>query len=151
MRLLNGKLTLPIPKSFTSMSEEMLRIKYPSERRPTLVWTNESGSVNVAVNHTLNAVRPDQLPQLLETMESSLKNLHPSATWYRSEVASIEGKEFIVIDLRTPAVDTQIRNVMVGTSLEGRLLLVTFNVVERLENTWLPVGNKIIMSTRIAD
>ena len=34
------------------MSQDLLRVKYPSSQRPTLVYSNASGSINLAPNHT---------------------------------------------------------------------------------------------------
>lgn len=52
--LLNDKIELKVPKEFVIMSEELMKLKYPSERRPTLVYSNESGEINVALNLTPN-------------------------------------------------------------------------------------------------
>jgi hypothetical protein len=53
------------------------------------------------------------------------------------------------MELRTPAIDTEIRNIMLGTSLEDRLLLISFNVTTELEGEWLPTANRIIESVRV--
>jgi len=52
--LLNDKVELRIPAEFDIMSEELLKMKYPSERRPTLVYSNESSEINIALNLTQN-------------------------------------------------------------------------------------------------
>lgn len=149
--LLSGKLSLLVPQSFTQMSEEMLRIKYPAERRPTIVLTNPEGSVNVAVNHTGNSLRPDQLREAHAAMDQTFRNVYPSAKWNRSEVVSINGRQFFVLDLRTPAMDTEIRNIMGGTSLDGRFLIITFNCTKELEPEWEGVGQRIIESATLRD
>jgi hypothetical protein len=41
------------------------------------------------------------------------------------------------------------RNTIVGTSLEGRLLIVSFNTTVPLEKEWLPVGTQIIQSIEV--
>jgi hypothetical protein len=150
-QLLDGKVTMLIPKEFEVMSEEMLKVKYPSERRPTLVYTNEPGSVNIALNHTQNKVLGSQLPQAHKSVETTFKNLYPSATWFRSELSTINDRDFFLLDLRTPGIDTPIRNIIVGTSCQGRLLLVTCNMTEKLEAEWLPVCNKAIQSIRVSE
>jgi hypothetical protein len=147
--LLDGAVTLLIPESFGPMSEELLRLKYPSERRPTVVFSNERGSVNLATNLTANLVRPEQIAELHKAMEATFKNLYPSATWYRSEIITQDGRRYFVLDLLTPAVDTQIRNVMYGTSFRGRLLLFSFNVTRELEKSWLEIGRTMLSSVRI--
>lgn len=149
--LLAGRLSVLVPESFFQMSDEMLRLKYPSERRPAIVLTNPEGSVNVAVNHTDNALQPAQLPEAHVAMEQMFRNLHPSAAWNRSEIVSIKGRRFFVLDLVTPAIDTKVRNIMAGTSLEGRFLIVTFNCTRELEPEWGDAGRRIIESVSLAD
>lgn len=146
---IDGRLTMLIPSNFAPMDEEMLRLKYPSERRPTVVYTNTRGSVNIAANYTNDSMTQSDLPEFHDTMKKMFNNLYPSATWYESGVTSINGREWLTLDLRTPTIDTEVRNLMAGTSSEGRLLLVTFNTVIALEPTWLEAGKAIIQSLRL--
>jgi hypothetical protein len=147
--VLDGKVSLLIPQNFKPMSEEMLTTKYPSERRPTLVYTNEPGSVNLALNHTRNRMPASQLAAFHKSMEGNLKRLYPSAEWFRSEVRKIHGREFFIMELRTPAIDTEVRNIMLGTSLDDRLLLISFNVTKELEREWLATASRIIESVEV--
>ncbi|NOU15927.1 MAG: hypothetical protein HOO91_00010 [Bacteroidales bacterium] len=51
--VLNKKLVVQLPLGFTLMDFEMLKAKYPIEgHRPTEVYTNEEGTINIAFNHT---------------------------------------------------------------------------------------------------
>lgn len=147
--LLDGAVAVLIPGTFALMSEEMLRLKYPSERRPTVVFTNDRGSVNLAVNLTSNRVRPDQIAELHKAMEATFRNAYPSATWYRSEVITQQGRKYFVLELLTPALDTQIRNIVLGTSFRGILLLFSFNVTRELEKSWLEIGRTMLSSVRV--
>lgn len=38
---------------------------------------------------------------------------------------------------------------MMGTSVNGTLLLVSFNVTKELEETWLPVGEAVVQSLHV--
>ena len=148
---LDGRLTMLIPVGFEPMSEEMLSFKYPSERRPTLVFTDPSGAVNVALNHTRNSVRDDQVPELHQAMDQMFRRLYPSAEWYRSETGQRDGMRYFTLDLITPAIDTEIRNMIFAVSLEGRMLLISFNCVRELEAQWAPLGQQIIDSIMVTE
>ena len=50
--LLEDKIKILLPKEFQEMPKEIAALKYPSERRPTLILTNESTSINISFNHT---------------------------------------------------------------------------------------------------
>lgn len=146
----DGQLTMLIPVGFEPMSEELLSFKYPHERRPTLVFTNPSGSVNVALNHTQNRMLDDQVPEFHPVMDLMFRRLYPSAEWNRSEAGERNGMRYSTLDLITPAIDTEIRNIMLAVSLDDRLLLVSFNCTRELEAQWAPLGQQIIDSISIA-
>ena len=147
----DGQILIQLPDSFQPMKEEMLRLKYPSERRPTIVFSNDMGSVNIALNHTNNSVLPEEVPGLHKAMEGMFKNLYPSAEWYRSEVFDRDGRKYFMLDLQTPAIDTQIRNTIIGTSYKGKMLLISFNVTQELEKLWIGIGHQILNSVQIRD
>jgi hypothetical protein len=147
--LLGGVIKMLAPTAFRPMPENLLKLKYPMERRPTYVLSNESGSVSLALNHTRNSLKPEQLAEAHGAFDQMFRNLYPSAHWYRSELITVNGRRFMILELRTPAVDTEIRNLMVGTSLDGRLLLISVNMTRELEGQWLEVANRMIASVTI--
>lgn len=116
-----------IPDSFEIMSEDMIKAKYPLENRPTIVYTNESGSINVALHYTESTASRSDLPSFLDVFKTTYENLYPSAQWYRSDVTSINGKDVGVMKLLTPAIDTEIYNLIWFSDVDGKLLLLTFN------------------------
>ena len=134
--ILSDKVELLMPESFEIMTEEMAKLKYPSERRPTIIYTNESGSVNIAFNHTENQATSDQLSDYKDSFVETFSNLYPSAQWYRADVETINGADFGVLEMITPAVDTEIYNLMWFTDLDGRLLLATFNCTKEQMDEW---------------
>ena len=147
--ILDGKASIAVPATFSLMSDEMRKIKYPNENRPAVVYTDERGAVNVAVNLTALSVSPDQLDATHETVVTNFRNLYPSAAWYESRLFEREGHRFFAIDLMTPAIDTEVRNMMLGTSCGGRLLVVSFNVMRELAPAWIETGQKILSSLKI--
>ena len=147
----DGNVTLLLPVSFRPMSEEMLRLKYPNQRRPSIVYTDPTGAVNVALNHTNDRIPKDAVSEAHNVMEQSFRNLYPSATWNRSEVLVKNGRSYFIMDLRTPAIDTEVRNIMFGSSLDGRFLLVSFNCTRELEPYWEPYGQRIIESVTLRE
>ncbi len=147
--LLNDKVELKIPKDFDIMSEELMKLKYPSERRPTLVYSNESGGINVALNLTQNQASQQLIPAYQDNFVQTFKNLYPSAEWKDSGVKMINGKKVGFIELVTPAMDTEIYNLMFFTDLDGKLLLCTFNCTKESIDEWTPIAKEIMNSMKI--
>lgn len=128
------------------MSEDKAKAKYPYENRPSIIYTNESASVNIAFNYTQNQASNENLQAIMDAMKESFENLYPSAQWYTSEVKTINDKDIGVLELITPAIDTEVYNLMWFTDLDGKLLIATFNCTKEQIDEWKPVGEVILSS-----
>ena len=147
--LLNDQVELKIPKDFEIMNEEMMKLKYPSEKRPTLVYSNKSGGINVALNLTENKASQDLMLPYKDIFVKTFKSIYPSAKWKASGVREINGRKVGFLELITPAIDTKIYNLMFFTDLNGQLLLCTFNCTEKSVTEWEPIAKEIMQSLKI--
>ena len=147
--LLNNKVELKIPSEFDIMPEELMKLKYPSDRRPTLVYSNESGGINVALNLTENKANQDLIEPYVVNFVNTFKNMYPSAEWKGSGTKNINGQKIGFLKLITPAIDTKIYNVMFFTDLNGKLLLCTFNCTEKSIKEWETTADEILNSLKI--
>ena len=147
--LLNDKVELAIPSDFDIMSEDLMKLKYPAERRPTLVYSNESGGINVALNLTQNQANQSVIPAIQENFEQTFKNLYPSAEWKSKGVKEINGRQVGFLELITPAIDTEIYNLMFYTDLDSMLLLCTFNCTRNEMEEWTTIAHEIMNSLRL--
>jgi len=147
--VLDGKVSLLTPDSFSVMSKENLDHKYPSPNKPTVVLSNEAGTVNLAFNHTQNPLSPGEVKEAHSVFSEMFHNMYPSAKWVRDEVINKGKSSFIVMELITPAADTEIHNIMYGTSVDDRFLLVAFNTTSDESDEWLAIGKKMMESLKI--
>lgn len=146
---LNGKVSLVTPAGFGPMPQDVLEMKYPSSRRPTEVLSDATGGVSLAFNHTQSKMLPGQVKEARASMSKMFHNMYPAAKWIRDETVRKNGRPFMVFELITPAMDTKIHNIMYGTSVDNRLLLVSFNTTIEQSGQWLAVGKKIMQSLSI--
>lgn len=144
--LLNNQIELKIPKGFTLMSEKILKVKYPMERRPTLVYTDQTGGINVALNLTENQVNQALMSSYTDNFVQSFKQVYASAKWKGSGVKTINGRQVGYLELVTPALDTNIYNLMVFTDLHGKLLICSFNCTEKSIKDWESIAKEIMQS-----
>lgn len=149
--VLSDKVEILIPKGFSIMSGEMAKIKYPSERRPTLIYTNESATINIAFNHTESKASNGEIQSYKDSLEKTFKNLNPSAKWYSSDVLKINSRNVGCLEFLTPALDTRIYNLIFFTELDGRLLLISFNCTEAQMNDWKPIAINIMNSLNVKE
>ena len=146
---LNGKVFILAPKDFGPMPTDILEMKYPASRRPTDVLSDKTGGVTLAFNHTNSPMQPSQVREAHVAISQMFHNTYPSAKWIRDEVIEQNGNVFMIVELITPAMDTQIHNIIYGTSVDSRFLLVAFNTTVEQSDEWLPIGKKIMNSLSI--
>ncbi|MDN3617436.1 hypothetical protein [Vibrio gallaecicus] len=151
VKALNGKVSINAPKDFGPMPDDILEFKYPSTRRPTEVLSDETGGVTLVFNHTNNSMAPSDVKNAHVAISKIFHNMYPSATWIRDEVIVQNNQTFMVLELITPAIDTEIHNIMYGTSVDGRFLLTAFNTTVEQSEQWLPIGKKIMASLSISE
>ena len=136
LNLLNGKLIIDLPEGFDIMGKEMLVVKYPSNNRPTLVYTNKNGSINFTFNHTNNDIPKDKLPEILPAFVKHFSSIYPQIEWFKKGIEKFKGKDFVVLEFITPAIDSKIYNLMYVTVLEGKMLMCSFNCLESQKAEW---------------
>jgi hypothetical protein len=143
--VLTKTISMLLPGKFAHMSPDALELKYPTAgHRPTEVYTNKEGTINIALNHTSNKAMPKDLPAVRQAMEAQF-NKAPFE-FIKGEQKDLNGNQFVILEFVSTAVDTKIYNLMAMGSLEGRLLIVTFNCTVREQKEWAPVGRQIINS-----
>lgn len=147
--LLNEALKVQIPREFKIMGSEMLNLKYPvTAKRPTIVYTDSIGEINIAFNHTKDNVNAADVPKVQGAILNQFKQA-PAITLISSDYRGVNGKDFFIIKFYSPAVDAQIYNLMFGTEVNGRLLMGTFNCTVNHLQKWQPIADKIVNSLEV--
>jgi hypothetical protein len=131
------------------MTDEERTTKYPHRDGPKVVFTNNEGNTDIAINQKQNRIPPDQIDMLRQVLSKSMRNVHPSATWYQDKVHVINGRSFSYLELTTPAIDMKIRNHMLATSADGILLMISVNTPETNAKEFAPTAAHIIRSIRV--
>ncbi|EPR71301.1 hypothetical protein ADIWIN_3206 [Winogradskyella psychrotolerans RS-3] len=147
--LLNNRVELKIPKTFVIMSEELMKIKYPSDNRPTLIYSDESGEINLVINLTPANANQDIIEPYLGNFVTMHKDVYPSAEWKDSGIKEINGQKVGYLKLIISEFDTKIYKVIFFTDLDGKLLHSTFKCNEKSFSEWEQTADKIMNSLKI--
>ena len=142
--VLNGKMIIRMPKLFSIMPKELASLKYPSERRPNVIYTDETSTINLALNLTGYPLRESEVEDFQENMIEVLEQAHPSAKWLDTGMMEIQEKTIAFIEIITPAIDGEIFNLMFFAALDGQTLIGTFNCMEGDLESWRPVAKAMV-------
>lgn len=145
-KVLMGKLSVLLPETFRLMNIQEIKSKYPNGNPPTEVYTSTDLSANIGFNYTSNQLKDDQVIQAFPQIVKQFETLYPSAKWYRKEVAKINGKNFIFIELMIPSIGSNYYNFMSFTSVNDRLLISSFNCPASKQLEWNTTAYNIMKS-----
>lgn len=147
-RVLSGEMEMLLPARFVLMSDEMIDKKYPqSAQRPDEVYTNDKGTINIALNRTENNARSGDLPLILNTLEQQMgariKNV------VNRGVVDINDGMFGLIEFMSTAKDAEIYNLIFITTLEGKLVIGNFNCTSDFLPLWKTMGEDMVRSCKM--
>jgi hypothetical protein len=137
--ILDDKVVMKIPKDFEPLSSDLVAFKYPSEHRPQIILSDETSTINLTFNHTVNPLSEDDLTAFKDFMIETLQKLQPSSQISGDGVRVINGRPIGFFELLSRAADGFLYNWVFFTELEGRALLCNFNCLEEQMDFWKPI------------
>jgi hypothetical protein len=147
--LLDNKIELLVPVYFKPMEAEMLNYKYPNRnQQPQLVLTDKQAEVNIIVSIINQPLQANQIATFKDFQISGLKKTHPDAKWLDNGVRDINGKNVGYFKFISNAVDQPVYNYYFFTNINGKVLLLTFNCIEKLLPEWKDVAESIVTSLK---
>jgi len=149
-RVMDGKISFRMPKLFSIMPAQLASLKYPSERRPNIIYTDESSTINFAFNKTSHSLPDEGVAEFQENMIDVLEQAQPAAQWFDTDVIKINDKTVGFIEVMTPAIDGEIFNLMFFISIDGQALIGTFNCTEEDTETWRPIARAMMKTMQFA-
>lgn len=143
-KIAEPSLTIDIPKNFTPLNERLLKLKYPSENRPTLVLSDESSKVNIGVSLKNMKLPPEKLTEYKDLIMQFMPNYHPSA----EKVTLSDGREAWIIRFVSKAVDSDIQNNLLITTYDNKVLYITFNCTDDLWPKYREMSTTSLLSVK---
>jgi len=147
--LLDKKMSVIMPEAFALMPQETAKLKYPSENRPAVIYTNEDTTVNLTFTHRDEEASNEDIPGVKDAIEPLVMRMFPASSVIDSDTIDASGKNISFYDYPTPALDIDIYNLTFMFSLEGRLVLGGFNCPVGSMDDWKPVFLQMLGSVEM--
>lgn len=148
--ILKSKLWIWLPDTFALLGKELLRIKYPNENRPDIVYTNPETTVNVSFSHKWEKLDAGQEGEVRDVIGQVIGKLYPTCSILSRESVQAGEHEAAWMDFVTPAMDTQIYNLMFFMQLKGRLLMGSCNCLAQDQEEWKDLFVQMLATVRTA-
>ena len=144
------KLWMWMPDSFTLLPKELAHLKYPNESRPGIIYTGKETTTNVTFALKSDKMNPGQEEEFRDYMEQILLRLYPSSNTIGKGTEKSGKLALAWFDFITPAIDSEIYNLMFYTALEGKLLMGTMNCLSADQDGWQEYFMQMLASMRTA-
>lgn len=146
--ILDGKVKLLAPKELSSMTDEMWAVKYQKRTRPTMVLTDEGGEVNLIADLTQQPASESQIAAFKDFQVQQLKNKRSDLNLLGDGVKVVNGKKVGYFKFLTQAIDQKVFNYYFFIIVDGKVLLFTFNCIEKLQKKWESTADNIVASIK---
>ena len=146
--LYSGRLQIKLPLEFGLMSEEIKKAKYPtSDPKAITVCTNKESTINILFELSKNPLQQEGLPNILYQIKSEFSKI-PAIQLENAEIQLINGKDVVVIEFLSEAIDGKIYNLMFITDIDGYTFTSNFNCTIENMAEWKPIGKQILNSLK---
>lgn len=132
-----GDLYIEIPEGLEEAPEDKIKIKYPGAKRPDYVYGTEDMGVNLCYSLTKTPLKLSELNKYLETTSAGIIQQLGKASVSQSYMDTINAVPFAIIEFYSPTADEgRVYNLMFATSINDKMVLVSFNCLESLLPDW---------------
>ena len=123
----DGAVRFEAPVGFKPLSRKLIETKFARGRPPSFVVGTERATTTIAYDLKATAVAPNQLTAFRKRLTKVLPRIVAGLKWIENKTVKIDGRDFGLMEMTSTAIDTDIHNIMLFTSYQGRLLIFNFN------------------------
>lgn len=69
----------------------------------------------------------EALPEVQKSFTQLFKRIIPDIAWKKNEIIEHSGQKWLMMEMTSNAIDTDIYNIMLMTGFEGKMLIFNFN------------------------
>lgn len=144
-------ISIMLPKSFTPMSIEEARIKYPSEHRPQIILTDPGGAVNLLFQQMVGAVTNEGIEDFRNQAFGLMKRVNTGIKPMDQGVTEAAGKHIAYVEFSNPTLDGKLYNLMFFLEAEGIPYMGTFNCRTKGMKYWKSAAFEMLRSIQIVE
>ena len=127
IKVADTEVTFEAPEDFKPLSKEIIATKWPTNRAPAYAIGTPSGSTTVAYDLKPNNIPQEALPEVQKSFTELFERMIPGIAWKKNEIIEQSGQKWLLMEMTSNAVDTDIYNIMLMTGFEGKMLVFNFN------------------------
>ena len=149
--LFDHKMQIMLPASFTDMTMEMAKLKYPMEQRPQVIKTNEGTDINFTFSLINQPLVNSQVKQVRDSLKKIIKRVRPDMRFMEEGLEETEERTIGWYELTYNGLDEKLYNIMYFTPVDGKMMHGIFNCPIREAENWKPVVFQLMRTIQEGD
>ncbi len=153
---INDFITIPVPEDFKQMNDDELAAKYPSGRKPLVMFSSIDLLTNFGVNATNTAWEEKDLAILKDFQKANIRTLYENAAFTRDEITKVGKKQFAVFEFVGDASSEGGRTAkykqyyyMMYCIVRKQVFVFNFNCPNTEKQAWQPMVQKMMAGVRV--
>ena len=147
--LFQDKFKIYIPSSFVQMDLKKMKMKYPNESRPTVIYTNKSETVDIGLNYIKEQIDEDLIPDFRKIMQNSYMTVNPSSKILDTGEFELGERIISYYSFTNFAIGGQMYNLIFLLSLNGEILVVNQNCLKKDMSNYEPLFYGIMNTVEV--
>lgn len=147
--LLDGKITMRLPKDFTPRTKEEIERVYFLGNHPQYVYSNSYLDFALALNWTTHEVPGELLFEAAKNVRYMMERIGPKMRFLGEEKLERKEGNLVLFKLLANAIDGVSYMNLFCTCVEGKLLMGTISFDQTLSKRLAPLTEEIVKSLRI--
>lgn len=154
--LWEGRASLCLPGNYSIMTESILRLKYPSEYRPQIIYTMEDKKTDFTFNWFSREIKGSESKLAARQFKEILRRTNPALLFYDMQeemvpLAQDRQAALTWFDYKSYAIDGQVYNIMYVMPLAKGMLQGTMNCDFAQRDDWKRATLLVMQSIREGD
>lgn len=127
LKLFDEKLSIALPKGMKRMGESVALVRYPSDDRPQIIYTNEDNSVNFTFSHFEAPIKPEDTIRAIDRIKCIIRRVYPENVYFEIKEETLGATKLSWFDFKGYTLGGKSYILMYITQLEKKMLHGVFN------------------------
>jgi len=128
-----------LPELFRPMEPEQIKLKYPMEQRPQIIWTNDNASTTFTFSLSDEKVQEAQLEQIRESLCGTILSVNPHYIFTDKGKEAHEKGLCWWAEFLSPVLGGMLYSIFYAMHWEHKLILGMFNCPTGYRDDWKPI------------
>lgn len=148
VNLCNNKFSIMLPESFVDLPLAMAKLKYPMEKRPPIIKTNDDTTVNIAFSYYEHQdFSEKQVEKATTGLKAGIGRMQPGLSFFDAKFdVTNQGIKFGYIDFLSKSLDGELYQLFAFVPIHNKFLQIVFNCPYKRMRAWTPIIVQVLKS-----